>query len=489
MLRVVFSRIGIIAVLIILQFLLLYYTFSYLVGWSIVSVIMLIYLLNSNHNPSVKLTWTAIVALLPIFGTLLYWFIQLDLGHRVIKKNLDKIEKDTKDIIKSEVKIPEDIDRLAKYLKNEGNFNVYQDTDIRYYSLGKEMFSDMLKDLKQAKDFIFLEYFIIEKGFMWESILEILKEKANEGLEIRVLYDGTNVIKNLPLKYPEELEKFGIKTGIYAPLKPFLSTYYNNRDHRKIMVIDGKISYTGGINIADEYINKKIVLGHWKDTGVRLDGSATKEFTLMFLKQWSLTSVLEENYNKYIIDYKRSNEAVVIPYCDNPFDKELIAESVYMDVINNAKEYVYIATPYFVTDNEILVSLKNAAKSGIDVRIILPQIVDKEYAFILAQSYFMDLIKAGVKIYRYIPGFVHAKMFVSDDIKAIVGTINMDYRSLYQNFECAVYMHKHSVIKDIKSDFISMFDKSYELTEEIVKKEKLYKILLGKFLKFIAPLI
>lgn len=352
------------------------------------------------------------------------------------------------------------------------------------------MFFDMLIALKNATKFIFLEYFIIEHGKMWDSILEILKQKVLEGVEVRVMYDGTCEYSTLDRDYPRELMIDGIKAQAFSPVKPFVSTHYNNRNHRKIMVIDGEIAFTGGVNLADEYINEVSKFGHWKDTGIRIMGDGVKPLTLMFLQSWNIFDYGSNDYSKYVnVSHDIKNDGYIIAYGDEPFDDELLGQNIYIDILNNAKEYVYIMTPYLIIDNEMLAAIKLAAIKGVDVKIILPHIADKEMPFALAHNHYSELIDSGVKVYEYTPGFVHGKMFVSDDIKAVVGTINLDYRSLYHHFENAVYMYNVDAIKDIKNDFIETFKKSQIFTNRDLKEDKLLRKLIGKLMKIFAPLI
>jgi cardiolipin synthase len=328
---------------------------------------------------------------------------------------------------------------------------------------------------------------------MWPEILDILKKKAREGVEIRVLYDGMGCMTTLPKNYPEQLRKFGIKCEIFAPIQPLLSTYQNNRDHRKIMVIDGRIAFNGGINLADEYINAQERFGHWKDTGVMLVGEAVAGFTGMFLGMWNLAEGSEDDdYNKYISESAMCSveaDGFVIPFADSPLDDIYVGKCAYIDNLNNAKSYVHIMTPYLVIDNGIFEAVKYAAHRGVDVKIILPHIPDKAYAFWLARTYYPELIRAGVKIYEYVPGFVHAKMSVADGNRAIVGTINHDYRSLYLHYECATYLYNVPAIMDIENDFDETLKKCTQITMKEYEHFNIFTKLIGKAIKIVAPLL
>lgn len=379
---------------------------------------------------------------------------------------------------------------LNTYVNRQGNYPICNHTNVKYYPLGEDKFKDLLSELEKAQDFIFMEYFIIEEGKMWGSILQILANKAQEGVDVRVMYDGTCEFSTMPNNYPKLLNELGIKCKIFAPVTMFLSTHYNYRDHRKICVIDGKTAFNGGVNLADEYINEYALHGHWKDVAVKLSGPAVDNFTVMFLNMWNMSETNQEDYTKYLNHYELSKDnGYVMPYGDNPLDKDKVGESIYMDIINHANHYVYIMTPYLILDGELEGALKYCAKRGVDVRLILPGIPDKIAPYALAKGHFQSLIDTGVKIYEYTPGFVHAKVFLSDDIVGVVGTINLDYRSLYHHFECATYMYQTSCIKDIKIDFDSTLEKCHQVNQNDIKNESFGMKLYGFLLTVIAPLM
>ena len=347
----------------------------------------------------------------------------------------------------------------------------------------------MIACLEKAEKYIFLEYFIIKEGAMWNKILDILSEKAKNGVEVRVLYDGTNAVFNLPYNYPKKLKKLNINCKMYSPLRPFVSTHYNNRDHRKILVIDGKIAFTGGINLADEYINFTSPYGHWKDTAVKIQGQAVNSFTLMFLQMWNYNEK-DRQYEKYLINNTvNASGGYVIPYGDNPMDEENLGEAVYLDIINKATDYVYIMTPYLILDDEMKNALSSASKRGVDVRIILPEKPDHIYAYVLAEDHYPDLINAGVKIYTYTPGFIHAKVFLSDGKIATVGSINLDYRSLYLHFECGLLIYNTKCIQNIFYDFEKTFKESHLIDKNDIKKRGIISRISSFILKAAAPLM
>lgn len=505
-LRMIFGRTGIIILLLGVQLLLLFNIFMvleriipYVLGTLLVfTVIMVIYLINSDHNSNVKLTWITLITLLPGFGGLLYIFIQQDIGHRTIKKRLKIIIKESqtefpkqKDLMEKLKQENKGLYNLATYTGKAGGYPIYEGDLTKYFSVGEDAFEEILIQLKKAEKFIFLEYFIIDEGYMWGQVLKILSDKVKEGVEVRLMYDGSCEFALLPHSYPKKLEKLGIKCKVFAPIRPFLSTHYNYRDHRKILVIDGNVGFTGGINLADEYINRKVVYGHWKDTTIMTQGESVDNFTLMFLQMWNIN----ENNRSYMTDLykaqplKKREKGYVIPFGDSPLDNDKVGQMVYMDILNRAENYVYIMTPYLILDGEMVTSLQFAARRGIDVKIIMPHIPDKKIVFAQSRSHYKELIKSGVEIYEYTPGFIHAKVFLSDDIKAVVGTINLDYRSLYHHFECALYMEEVSTLVDIKRDFKDTLEKSQRVTLDDIKNYNIFVKIAGMVLKVLAPLL
>ena len=321
---------------------------------------------------------------------------------------------------------------------------------------------------------------------MWNEILDILIDKVSKGVEVRFMYDGMCSMVQLPYHYPKTMRKYGIKCKMFSPIKPVLSSHQNNRDHRKICVIDGHVAFTGGINLADEYINQKVRFGHWKDTAVMLKGEAVQNFTMMFLQMWNVSERGKEDYTKYLtpksLDIRREL-GFVLPYADSPFDHENIGEQVYFHLLNHAKKYVHIMTPYLILDNEMVTNLTYTAKCGIEVIIIMPHIPDKWYAFAVAQTYYEELISAGVQIYEYTPGFVHAKVFVSDNDTATVGTINLDYRSLYHHFECGTFIYNNPVVWEIERDFQNTLKTSQKITMLDVKERRIGMKMVGSVFK------
>lgn len=503
LLRIVFSRIGLAALLIFIELsiiLSVYEWFNDYFEWftlaqTVFSIGMVFYLFNCGMDSTAKLTWLFLIMLFPVPATAMLWLTQKDIVYRLAKKRIveligqsrDKIKQDSEVISKTEL-VSSGTDDLCRYLNLTGNFPIYENTQVTFFPIGEDKFSAMLTELKKAEKFIFMEYFIIDEGYMWGSILKILADKAAQGVDVRVMYDGMCEVSLLPHDYPKRMEKLGIKCKPFTPITPFISTQYNYRDHRKILVIDGKIAFNGGVNLADEYINRIERFGHWKDTALMLEGEAVRSFTLMFLQMWNIDEK-EPMWEECATVFKAETDGFVLPYADCPLDGYKVGEMVYMDILNRAKSYVHIMTPYLILDNELETALKFAAQRGIDIKLILPGIPDKKAAYALAKSHYKALVKAGVKIYEYTPGFVHAKVFVSDDEKAVVGTINLDYRSLYHHFECATYLYRTSCITEIDHDFEETLAKCREITGDTIKNEKLSYKILGGFMKLIAPLM
>ena len=504
--RLVFSRFFVIVLLLIAQMLLVVSFYGWLKSlipfFSAITMAFtvggIIYLFNCGMDSAARLTWMFIIALLPISGAAMLVFTQANLGHRAIRRRVAEMIDMTSGAIPQAPGAleklsgdPSGTDDLATYLNRSGCFPVCDKTETTFFPLGEDKFAAMLEELKKAEKFIFMEYFIIDEGFMWGSILQILEEKAKAGVEVRVMYDGMLEISTLPQNYCKLLEARGIKAKAFAPIRPVVSSHYNYRDHRKILVIDGKVAFNGGVNLADEYINHRERFGHWKDTAVMVKGDAARSFTLMFLQMWNITERTPE-FDPWINDagcVPERPSGFVIPYGDCPLDDDKVGETVYMDILNRATEYVHIMTPYLILDGELETAIKYAAQRGVDVKLILPGIPDKKLAYALAKSHYRRLVRAGVKIYEYTPGFVHAKVFVSDDIKAVVGTINLDYRSLYHHFECGTYMYKTDCIPDIELDFRRTLARCKEVTPESIRDEKLSYKLMGSLMQFIAPLM
>lgn len=506
LMHAVFSRMAVILILFLLQLFILFLGFQafqqylphFLGGNAAFELIMIIYLINSRMSSSAKLTWLIIIMGMPVFGTLLLLYTRTDIGHRKVKRRLNELLFQTREMIPQSQEVCEHLAdetpetaALVHYLSHSGCFPVYDHTDVTYFPQGEDKFQELLLQLEAAERFIFLEYFIVAEGIMWGKVLEILARKAKQGVEVRMMYDGTCEFSTLPYDYPKRLGRLGIQCKMFSPLRPFLSTHYNYRDHRKILVIDGHTAFTGGINLADEYINQKNRFGHWKDTAIMLKGDAVKSFTLMFLQMWNMDERIPL-YKKYLpcpMEKLPETSGYVLPYGDCPLDHDRVGEEVYLDILNHATRYVHIMSPYLILDSIMENALRFAAKRGVEVALILPGIPDKPIPYAIAKTHYAALLEDGVQIYEYMPGFVHAKVFVSDDKKAVVGTINLDYRSLYHHFECGAYLYRTPCIADIEADFQTTLAKCRTVTKETIKTEKLSVKVIGKTLKFLAPLM
>ncbi len=504
---VFFNRFAVILLFLILQVALFAVTLTLLADYSIyiniffrvISIVTIIYIVNSPGNPAFKITWLMLISFLPLFGTAVYLFIKIVPGTGRMKRRLSEAREGMKRYMEQDDKILESLSlskpadtNLARYLANNADFPTYRNTQATYFPSGEEMFEELKLRLEEAEEYIFLEYFIVEQGTMWDTILDILTRKARQGVEVRFMYDGMCSIFQLPNHYEREVEKHGVKCRIFSPVVPILSSHQNNRDHHKICVIDGKVAFTGGVNLADEYINVKVRFGYWKDTAIMLEGDAVQTLTMLFLRMWGLYEKKNEDFGRYLTPKSagvRRELGYVIPYGDSPLDRELIGEQVYFHIINHAKKYVHIMTPYLVLDNEMITALTHAAKCGIEVIIIMPHIPDKWYAFVLAKTYYRELLEAGVKIYEFTPGFVHAKVFTSDDDTATVGTVNLDYRSFYHHFECGVFIYNNPVVWDVEKDFQRTLKECEEETVESVQSRSLVQRMAGQVLRFIAPLM
>lgn len=504
-LKFLFGRMFIVGLLIFAQFVLLllliwkisnyfvyFYAFSLLL-----SMIAMLYIIGRRDNPSYKLAWVIPILLFPMFGGLCYIFF----GHKSLPKRT-RIRAEKNDAKRQRAlsvcsdltnHMQPDAAAISRYIQNTSAYPAYHNTECTYFPLGEDLFAQLKISLRAAKHYIFLEYFIIEQGVMWDSILAILQEKVAQGVDVRILYDDIGCLQLLPYKYDAKLRSMGIRCHVFNEFHPYLSVRMNNRDHRKIAVIDGHTAFTGGINLADEYINVKKPHGHWKDTAVMLCGDAAWSLTLMFLESWSFYDRSNDDFSLYrpslYAPRTFQSDGYVQPYGDTPLDEEQLSENVYLQLISRATRYIYITTPYFIVDNEMLTALCNAAKSGIDVRIITPYICDHWYVHVISQSYYAQLIESGVKVYEYTPGFIHAKSFVADDMMATVGTINLDYRSLYLHYECGVFLYNCTSIAEIRDDFLQTLVKSQQITLEDCRNVRLRTRIIRAFLRIFAPLM
>lgn len=505
--RLLMSKYGFSIIIMLLELLLVFAAFFYfnqlVPNWLSALVIVSLYIgtilaiVNRNMPPESKVTWL-LFAVVPVFGFLLYLMIG---ERRLSKKEIQQLEKmdsmkfrednsyDLRVELKQENKSAFGI--VKSLLSMDHNADVYDGTASQYFSLGEEMFEAMLDDLRSAKKFIFLEFYIIDPGLMWNRVLEILVDKVQQGVEVKLLYDDIGCMATLPGDYTKRLRKMGIDAHKFNKVIPRMTVAYNNRDHRKILVVDGQVGYTGGINLADEYINHIVRFGHWKDGGVRLEGRAVKALTRLFLMNWYINRGEIMDFDRYHFDSQRvEGKGLYIPYGSGPkpIYKEQVGKAVYQNIINQAIDYVYITTPYLIIDYDLTEDIKNAAMRGVDVRIVTPFIPDKKLIQIVTRGAYPDLLEAGVRIYEYTPGFIHSKNVISDDELAVVGTINFDYRSLVHHYENAVLMYQTESIADIKRDFEDLFDVSKEISLETLQNSW-YQRLLKEIMQLFAPLL
>lgn len=463
----------------------------------LISVATVIAIVNRSMSPESKVTWL-IVTFVPVFGPLLY----LMFGERRLSKKELKQLQELNSIAFHEnngrqlhLQLQE-TDKSAYGIINallhmDSNAEVYDHTDSQFFANGEEMWQQMLEDLKRAEKFIFLEYYIIDEGLMWDSMLEILEEKAAQGVEVKMLYDDIGCMVTLPGDYTVYLRSKGIDAHKFNKVIPRMTVAYNNRDHRKILVIDGQISYTGGINLADEYINHIERFGHWKDSGIRIDGPATQAFTRLFLMNWYINRGEISDFDQYHLENQtRFGGGLCIPYGSGPkpIYKTKVGKIVYQNLINQAEDFVYITTPYLIIDYDLTEDIKNAAMRGVDVRIVTPHIPDKKLIQLVTRGAYPDLLSAGVRIFEYTPGFIHSKQMIVDDRFAAVGTINLDYRSLVHHYENAILLYKTESIADIGKDFEEIFEKSQEIFSDTINPTW-YQMMIKEVTQLFAPML
>ena len=500
----IFTRIAITGLLIAVQlvwFLTFFTKLAHYASWlsilfTVLSALMVLYVVSKDENPAYKIGWIILIELLPLLGGLLYLFFGNKRPSRRMKARYDRDRPAFEPLYAQD---PAQLDGLegrmaatARYVREIGPYPVWKNTDVTYYPIGEEMYAAMLEALERAEHFIFLEYFIItENSSMWQSILSILERKAAQGVDVRLIYDDLGSVALLPGGYDKQLEARGIRCLAFNPFVPFLSLVMNNRDHRKILSIDGHTVFNGGINLSDEYINLTHPHGHWKDTGVRLNGEAAWNFTVMFLETWHAFRPGPEDFDAFRPHAWHpgpfSGSGWVQPFGDSPLDNEPLSENIYIEILSQAQDYVYINTPYLVISNEMQTALSTAAKRGVDVRIVTPGIPDKAIVYQLTRSYYAPLLRAGVRIYEYTPGFIHAKSYLADDDLGVVGTINMDYRSLYLHFECGTLMYRCRALLDLKKDYQALFQVSREVSLEDCRRG-FFGRLFSAVLRVLAPL-
>lgn len=471
--------------------------YFYLAAWA-TEIFCVIKIVASDDNPEYKVPWLLVVLILPVIGFMLYFiFYSRNLNKKYVKRlrNLygQSYPQRHEENLLSLEKAEKTAYRQANLLCSLSGSKVFNSTEQKYFSLGEDMWESMLADLKKARNFIFMEYFIIEEGKFWDSILEILKEKASQGVDVRVVFDDIGCMTTLPGDYAKTLGKFGIKATPFSRLKGQADNEFNNRSHRKITVIDGVIGYTGGVNIADEYINERKRFGHWKDVGIRLKGQAVYELTKLFLIDFGINVKEIPPLPQKDILYptcEGSGKGYLIPFGDgpSPIYKRRVAKSLIVEMLSNAKEYAYIMTPYLIIDNDTCLAIENCAIKGVDVRIIVPHVPDKKLVFEMTKAFYERLMKAGVKIYEYESGFVHAKSYLVDGKFAMIGTINLDYRSLVHHFENGVWLYDTDCLADVKRDMLETQNKSIQILPESIKPN-LFKRLIRSIMRIFAPML
>ncbi|MBP1743726.1 MAG: phospholipase D/transphosphatidylase [Firmicutes bacterium] len=506
--KILFSRAALLVIALVFQLTLLigvivkfqqYFVIFYVISMAI-SLAAVLWIVNNNMNPAYKIAWIITILIFPFFGGLFYFVFGGNRLSKRTKQKMNSIDAKTKETLMPRKPIIEEMEDLnetaakqSAYIEKYSFYPPYRNTCSEYLPTGEIKFERLKEELVKAERFIFLEYFIIGEGVMWNAILEILKEKVKQGVEVRVIYDDFGCVMTLPYGYDKKLEEMGINCGVFNPMIPLLSPRINNRDHRKIAVIDGCTGFTGGINIADEYINVYERFGHWKDTAIMIKGEAVWNLTAMFLSMWDYIKKTNEDFSQYECSCSTcaciGSDGFIQPYADSPLDNEAVGETVYTNLINKANRYVYIMTPYLIIDYEMLKALTSAAKSGVDIRIITPHKPDKWYVHEVTKSFYRPLIESGVRICEYEPGFIHAKTFVSDELYGVVGSINMDFRSLYFHFECGVWIYGSGTVMDIKKDFLTTQEICREITIGDVTGIPWTRALLGAILRVFAPIM
>ena len=512
LLRQLFSRVVLVSLGIAIQiawlFLIVFYLSAYYLpvafALNLLSLAAVVFIINRPGNPQVKMAWIVPILVFPLFGGIIFLISGGKGPKRKLLRALEKsgemlspYRQGNSDMTDSlELPIPrEDMYLMGQchYLERNG-FPAYRDTDAVYYADCKAGWERMLQDLEAAERFIFMEYFILNPGVMWDPVLDILKRKAASGVEVRLIYDDVGSISYVPRKYWRELESFGIRCVAFNPYRPIYAVVMNHRDHRKITVVDGNVGYTGGANFADEYIGEDVRFGEWRDNILRLEGEGVRSMTTLFLEMWNANRPTDtrEGAAAYMPNPEASRRVMcpglVQPYGDSPVDNEILAENVYLNVINQATDYVYIYSPYVVIDYEMSRALSLAARRGVDVRLVVPAVPDKKIVYELTKSYFPELIENGVKVYKFTPGFIHSKAFVADDRQAVVGSVNLDYRSLTLHFENACMFVDHPVIPSVKADFEETFPRCELVAVRKRRFNVLYDLYLG-LLRLFAPLL
>ena len=465
------------------------YTLSMILG-----IITVVIIVNRRGDSDHKIAWIVFILLSPIFGITVYllWGGGRVMPH--LRRKMRFCEAKTMRYLKEEDGVRDKLryydmfhSRQADYLSGESGYPLYDGTSTEYLSPGEVLFPRLLEELEKAEKYIFIEFFILAEGKMWDDIHSILSRKAKEGLEIKIIFDDFGSIKRQRKGFISNLRAEGIEVSVFNPINPIMNIFMNNRNHRKIVVIDGKVAITGGINIGDEYINLVERFGYWMDSAIIIEGKAVKSFLAMFCTMWEFTTGKHIRMRTHMANHKVIDDGFVIPYSDGPLNDRNPAERLYIQILGTAQKYVYIATPYLIIDNTMKNALIMASKSGIDIRILTPHIPDKSYVHLITQYNYIELLEAGIKVYEYKPGFIHSKLFVSDDKIATVGTVNMDYRSFIFHFECGAWICNNDTVLDIRNQFTDLFSVSKEITVEDWNKRGLKQKIKQAVLHIFAP--
>ena len=498
-------KIVIVTVLVFLQLLVFIVIFNATKNFSLVvsslfvlvELIAILYVVYRDLNPAYKIIWIILILSVPIFGIVLYFLAGSSKFPKRFKRLVNSVYKTTdKYLVRNDETysglnlLSDDAYKQANYLWNTSSYPLYKNDSAEYLPLGEIYYEKMCEDIKKAEKYIFIEYFIISRGKAWDRLVKLLKEKAKGGVKIYISTDGIGSVFKLPRGFKSLDQEKNIYINIFNPVTPIISFRLNNRNHRKITIIDGKVAYTGGINIGDEYINLINKFGHWKDFGIRITGESVRSFVIMFVRTWNFgVKKMKITDDLFTSNLKRRNDGYIVPYSDGPINNNNPAENTYMNMINSAKKYIYVTTPYLILDNELQQAFINAARSGIDVRIIVPGIPDKKTVHACGKSFYGKLLSAGVKIYEYTPGFIHGKMCICDDVYGVIGSVNFDFRSLYLHYECAVWLYKAKAIFDMKEDYLKMISVSKEVSLKELNQRSIFRKMGSAILKIFAPLL
>ena len=474
------------------------YSAAISLGSSVLALCVAFYIYGKDMNAGFKLPWIIAILAFPVLGLCLYFLFGRPGETKHMRQHFEKIDADLEGTLVQDENVLKNLEATdfavanqARYLWKCAGYPAWQNTDVEFHKTAEEGLEAQKRELRKAKKFIFMEYHAIEESSAFLELKEILVQKAKEGVEVRVFYDDVGSFVFINKDFIKRMEAVGIQCRVFNPMHPFLNIFMNNRDHRKITVIDGKVGFTGGYNLAEEYFNRTHPYGYWKDTGIMLTGDAVRNLTVMFLEMWNAVRKTDMDYDKYLpkVEYTAKEQGFVQPYADSPLDHETTGENVYMNLIKNAKHEIFFTTPYLIITDEMSRELRMAARRGVDVRIVTPGIPDKKMVYQMTRSYYSELARNGVRIYEYTPGFIHAKQCVCDGESATVGTINMDYRSLYLHFENGVLMYHYDAVAEIRKDFEDIFAASTEVTEKYNGRKSVPARMGRGVLRLFSPLV